>query len=172
MRPSCKNHTCPGTRKENPLVPNWKSHLVGDKLIFLASPRTGLLNDATRKGETKARGGGGEAGERRAIGDWGGGGGGGGARLGEKRISATALLRRGSFTVIKLSTKILAPLRLSVNFFQLRLTKKLKINCVVSKVLPFKRLTGMCLWMGSHFQESHMQFFIFTVSKRTRMFVL
>ena len=51
-----------------------KSHLVGDKLIFLASPRTGLLNDATRKGEKKARGGGGEAGERRAIGDWGGGG--------------------------------------------------------------------------------------------------
>ena len=165
MRPSCKNHTCPGTRKENPLVPNWKSHLVGDKLIFHASPRTGPLNDATRKGEKKAPGGGGEAGERSAIGDWGG-------RLGEKRISTTALLRRGSFTVIKLSTKILAPLRLSVNFFQLRLTKKLKINCVVSKVLPFKRLMGMCLWMGSHFQESHIQFFIFTVSKRTRMFVL
>ena len=28
----------------------------------------GLLNDATRKGEKKARGGGGEAGKRRAIG--------------------------------------------------------------------------------------------------------
>ena len=31
----------------------------------------GLPNDATRKGEKKAPGGGGEAGKRRAIGDWG-----------------------------------------------------------------------------------------------------
>ena len=56
-------------------------------------------------------------------------------RLGEKRISASgtlcfALLRRGSFTF---SAKILALLRLSVNFFRLRLTKKLKINSFVSK---------------------------------------
>ena len=31
----------------------------------------GLPNDATRKGEKKAWGGGGEAGKRRAVGDWG-----------------------------------------------------------------------------------------------------
>ena len=31
----------------------------------------GLPNDAIRQGEKKARGGGGEAGKRRAIGDWG-----------------------------------------------------------------------------------------------------
>ena len=31
----------------------------------------GLPNDATRKGEKKARGGGGEAGQSRAIGNWG-----------------------------------------------------------------------------------------------------
>ena len=51
-------------------------------------------------------------------------------------------------------------------------------------VLPDKRLMRMCRWMGSHFERvtrmgSHMfcffgvkQFFIFTVSKGTRMFVL
>ena len=33
----------------------------------------------------------------------------------------------------RVSAKILALLRLSVNFFQLRLTKKLQINFVVSK---------------------------------------
>ena len=56
-------------------------------------------------------------------------------------------------------------------------------------VLPYKRLMGMCRWMGSHFHDwidyngvtrmgSHIfaflgvrQFFIFTVSKRTRMFI-
>ena len=56
-------------------------------------------------------------------------------RLGEKRISAGGtlcfpLLRRGSFTF---SAKILVLLRLSVNFFRLRLTKKLKINFFVSQ---------------------------------------
>ena len=35
--------------------------------------------------------------------------------------------------LLRLSAKILAHLRLSVNFFQLRLTKKLKINFFVSK---------------------------------------
>ena len=52
-------------------------------------------------------------------------------------------------------------------------------------VLPPKRLMGMCRWMRSHFHDwidyngvAHFtdfgvrQFFIFTVSKRTRMFVL
>ena len=64
-------------------------------------------------------------------------------------------------------------------------------------LLPYTRLMGMCCWMGSHFHNwidyngvafsivrvtrmgSHIfgffgvrQFFIFTVSKRTRMFVL
>ena len=63
-------------------------------------------------------------------------------------------------------------------------------------VPPYKRLVGMFCWMGSHFRDwidynrghifnrvtrmgSHIfgffgvrQFFIFTVSKRTRMFVL
>ena len=62
-------------------------------------------------------------------------------------------------------------------------------------VLPYKRLMGMCRWMGrifttgltimgSHFQRvtrmgSHIfcsfgvrRFFIFTVSKRTRMFTV
>ena len=50
-------------------------------------------------------------------------------------------------------------------------------------VLPYERLMGMYRWMGSHFQQSYQngshifgffrvrQFFIFTVSKRTRMFV-
>ena len=62
-------------------------------------------------------------------------------------------------------------------------------------VLPYKRLMGMCRWMGSHFHDwidyngvafsiellewgrtcwdfwGVRQFFIFTVSKRTRMFV-
>ena len=50
---------------------------------------------------------------------------------------------------------------------------------------PYKRLMGMCRWMGSHFREwidyngvAHFrifgvrQFFIFMVSKCTRMFVL
>ena len=32
--------------------------------------------------------------------------------------------------LFRLSAKILALLRLSVNFFRLRLTKKLKINCL------------------------------------------
>ena len=36
---------------------------------------------------------------------------------------------------LRLSTKILALLRLSVNFFQLRLTKKLKINFFCFKKL-------------------------------------
>ena len=36
---------------------------------------------------------------------------------------------------LRLSAKILALLRLSVNFFQLRLTKKLKINCFCFKKL-------------------------------------
>ena len=35
--------------------------------------------------------------------------------------------------LLRLSAKILALLRLSVNFFQLRLTIKLKINLFVSK---------------------------------------
>ena len=54
-------------------------------------------------------------------------------------------------------------------------------------VLSYKRLMGMCRWMGSHFHDwidyngvAHFrfgfwggrQFFIFTVSKGTRMFVL
>ena len=62
-------------------------------------------------------------------------------------------------------------------------------------VLLYKRLMGLCRWMGSHFHDwidyngfadstvtrtgSHIfglfgvrQFFIFTVSKRTRRFVL
>ena len=62
-------------------------------------------------------------------------------------------------------------------------------------VLPYKRLIGMCCWMGSHFHDwidyngaafskellewGHTfsvfgvrQLFIFTVSKRTRIFVL
>ena len=48
-------------------------------------------------------------------------------------------------------------------------------------VLPYKRLMGMCHWMRSHFHDwidhegvAHFlrQFFIFTVGKRTRMFVL
>ena len=50
-------------------------------------------------------------------------------------------------------------------------------------VLPHKRLMGMCRWMGWHFHDwidyngvAHdlifgvRQFFIFTVSKRSRMF--
>ena len=50
---------------------------------------------------------------------------------------------------------------------------------------PYKRLMGMCSWMGSHFREwidyngvAHFrifgvrQFFIFMVSKCTRMFML
>ena len=37
--------------------------------------------------------------------------------------------------LLRLSAKILAPLRLSVNFFQLRLTKKLKINFFCFKKL-------------------------------------
>ena len=63
-------------------------------------------------------------------------------------------------------------------------------------VLSYKRLMGMCRWMGSHFHDliayygvalsidqsyygvvhflilGVRQFFIFTVSKRSRMFVL
>ena len=62
-------------------------------------------------------------------------------------------------------------------------------------LFPYKRLMGMCRWMGSHFHDwidyngvafsrvsrmgSHIlgnfevrKIFIFTVSKRTRMFVL
>ena len=63
-------------------------------------------------------------------------------------------------------------------------------------VLPYKRLMGMCRWMGSHFHDwtdyngvafsikllewgrtfsdfrGVRKFFIFTVSKRTRMLVL
>ena len=43
-------------------------------------------------------------------------------------------------------------------------------------VLPYKRLIGMCRWIFngvSHFQIFGVrQFFLFTVSKRTRMFVL
>ena len=35
--------------------------------------------------------------------------------------------------LLRLSAKILALLRLSVNFFQLRLTKKLKLTSFVSK---------------------------------------
>ena len=37
--------------------------------------------------------------------------------------------------LLRLSAKILALLRLSVNFFQLRLTEKLKINCFCFKKL-------------------------------------
>ena len=37
--------------------------------------------------------------------------------------------------LLRLSAKILAPLRLSVNFFQSRLTKKLKINFFCFKEL-------------------------------------
>ena len=52
------------------------------------------------------------------------------------------------------------------------------------RVLPYKGLMGMCHWMGLHFQQTHYygvvhlgilgvrKFFIFTVRKRTRMFVL
>ena len=42
---------------------------------------------------------------------------------------------------LRLSAKILALLRLSVNFFQLRLTKKLKINffCLKKKVFGSSR---------------------------------
>ena len=52
-------------------------------------------------------------------------------------------------------------------------------------VLPYRRLMWMCRWMGSHFHDwtdyngvAHFlifgvrQFSIFTVSKRTRVFVL
>ena len=41
--------------------------------------------------------------------------------------------------LLRLSTKILALLRLSVNFFQLRLTKKLKINLFCFKELNIHR---------------------------------
>ena len=75
----------------------------------------GLPNDATRKGEKKARGGGGEAGERRAKGDWG------------RNVSvlvwpsASLCLEEA---LLPLSAKILALLRLSVNFFQFAVNKK------------------------------------------------
>ena len=74
----------------------------------------GLPNDATRKGEKKARGGGGVAEKRRAIGDWG---------------------RNMSLLVGPSASLCLeeALLRLSVNFFRFRLTKKLKINSFVSE---------------------------------------
>ena len=84
----------------------------------------GLPNDATRKGEKKVRLGGGEAGERRAIGDWG------------RNVSVLVWPSASLYleeALLPLSVKILALLRLSVNFFQLRLTKKLKINSFVSK---------------------------------------
>ena len=69
-------------------------------------------------------------------------------------------------------------------------------SCSLTKpgggVLPYKRVMGMCRWMGSHFHDwidydgrgrifnrviafgffGVRLFFIFTVSKRTRMFVL
>ena len=38
-------------------------------------------------------------------------------------------------------------------------------------VLPYKRLKGMCRWMGSHFHDGVTKFFMFTVSKRCTMFV-
>ena len=41
--------------------------------------------------------------------------------------------------LLRLSAKILALLRLSVNFFQLRLTKKLKINCFCFKELNINK---------------------------------
>ena len=42
--------------------------------------------------------------------------------------------------LLRLSAKILAFLRLSVNFFQLRLTKKLKVNFFCFKELNMNRL--------------------------------
>ena len=44
----------------------------------------------------------------------------------------------GCLWLLRLSAKILALLRLSVNFFQLRLTKKLKINFFCLKELKSK----------------------------------
>ena len=41
--------------------------------------------------------------------------------------------------LFRLSAKILAPLRLSVKFFQLRLTKKLKINFFCFKELNISK---------------------------------
>ena len=43
------------------------------------------------------------------------------------------------FWLLRLSAKILAFLRLSVNFFQLRLTKKLKVNFFCFKELNINR---------------------------------
>ena len=54
---------------------------------------------------------------------------------------------------------------------------------VPGRVLPYKKLMGMCRWMGSHFHDlidyngvafsiELLEYIIFTVSKRTRMFNL
>ena len=47
--------------------------------------------------------------------------------------------------LLRLSAKILALLRLSASFFQLRLTKKLKINFLCFKELNTNELYLLCL---------------------------
>ena len=51
---------------------------------------------------------------------------------------------------LRLSAKILALLRLSVNFFQLRLTIKLKINFFVSKSLILTNLYFFCIFKAKY----------------------
>ena len=68
--------------------------------------------------------------------------------------------------------------------------KMYKYSCVPSELLAYKRLIGMCRWLGLDFHEwidyngvafsrellewgsAFLFLFVFTVSKRTRMFVL
>ena len=59
-----------------------------------------------------------------------GGGGGGKKRKGEERVSM-------GWCPLRLSAKILALLLLSVNFLQLRLTKKLKINFLLFQKVKY-----------------------------------
>ena len=59
--------------------------------------------------------------------------------------------------LLRLSAKILALLRLSVNFFQLRLTKKLKINFFCLKELNItKYKKSKIKALGTVFEEYHL----------------
>ena len=59
--------------------------------------------------------------------------------------------------LLRLSAKILALLRLSVNFFQLRLTKKLKINFFCHKELNItKYKKSKIKALGTVFEEYHL----------------
>ena len=57
----------------------------------------------------------------------------------ENKIRNRSKVSMGCLWLLRLSAKILALLRLSVNFFQLRLIKKLKINFFCFKELSINK---------------------------------